>query len=104
MQENLGGAILPSTSSLSSENLEHDGIYLLESGEDALLYVNSQASREVLHQLFGVHSIDELVVGQVEYPFALPICHRAFDLLLEHAQRFRLLSNFVVYLVTLSFI
>ncbi|KAG0560568.1 hypothetical protein M758_10G185600 [Ceratodon purpureus] len=63
-KEDLGGAILPPTLSLSSENLEHDGIYLLENGEDALLYVNLQASREVLHQLFGVHSIDELAVGQ----------------------------------------
>jgi protein transport protein SEC24 len=63
-KEDLGGSILPPTSSLSSENLEHDGIYLLENGEDALLYVNLQASREVLHQLFGVHSVDELVVGQ----------------------------------------
>lgn len=66
VQEDLGGAILPPTLSLSSENLEHDGIYLLENGEDAMLYVNSQASREVLYQLFGVHSIDELQVGQVK--------------------------------------
>lgn len=65
LQDDLGGAILPPTLSLSSENLEHDGIYLLENGEDAMLYVNTQASREVLHQLFGVHSIDELPVGQV---------------------------------------
>jgi protein transport protein SEC24 len=63
-KEDLGGAILPPTLSLSSENLEHDGIYLLENGEDAMLYVNSQASREVVYQLFGVHSIDELQVGQ----------------------------------------
>jgi len=69
LQEDLGGAILPPTLSLSSENLEHDGIYLLENGEDAMLYVNAQASREVLHQLFGVHSIDELPVGQVNFLF-----------------------------------
>lgn len=67
VQEDLGGAILPPTLSLSSENLEHDGIYLLENGEDAMLYVNSQASREVLYQIFGVHSIDELQVGQVKW-------------------------------------
>lgn len=75
MQEDLGGAILPPTLSLSSENLEHDGIYLLENGEDALLYVNLQASREVLHQLFGVQSIDELVVGQVQHIFTLMACY-----------------------------
>ncbi|XP_024381127.1 protein transport protein SEC24 C [Physcomitrium patens] len=63
-KEDLRGVVLPSTLSLSSENLELDGIYLLENGEDALLYVNSQASREVLHQLFGVCSVDELAVGQ----------------------------------------
>lgn len=50
---------------LSSENLDHDGVFLLETGEDAFLYVGKQASVELLEQLFGVHSVDEVVPGQV---------------------------------------
>lgn len=61
--------------------MELDGIYLLENGEDALLYVNSQASREVLHQLFGVCSVDELAVGQVR---CLCAFRALVDLFLNH--------------------
>lgn len=67
MQEDLEGCILPPTLSLSSENVEQDGIYLLENGEDAFLFVNSQASGEVLYQIFRTELWDELVVGQVRY-------------------------------------
>lgn len=65
LQDELGGAILPPVVPLSSENLEHDGIFLLETGEDAFLYVGKQASPEVLYKLFGVRSVDEVVTGQV---------------------------------------
>lgn len=64
-QEEMGGAILPAVVPLSSENLDQDGIFLLETGEDAYLYVGKQASVELVHQLFGVNSVDEVVTGQV---------------------------------------
>jgi protein transport protein SEC24 len=63
-KDELGGAILPPVVPLSSENLDHDGIFLLETGEDAFLYVGKQASPEVLYKLFGVRSVDEVVTGQ----------------------------------------
>jgi hypothetical protein len=66
LQDELGGAILPPVVPLSSENLDHDGIFLLETGEDAFLYVGKQASPEVLYKLFGVRSVDEVVTGQVQ--------------------------------------
>jgi protein transport protein SEC24 len=65
-KDELGGAILPPVVPLSSENLDHDGIFLLETGEDAFLYVGKQASPEVLYKLFGVRSVDEVVTGQVQ--------------------------------------
>ncbi|KAL3680392.1 hypothetical protein R1sor_023348 [Riccia sorocarpa] len=55
---------LPPVVPLSSENLDPDGVFLLETGEDAFLYVGKQASVELLEQLFGVHSVDEVVPGQ----------------------------------------
>jgi hypothetical protein len=71
-QEELGGAILPKVVPLSSENLDNDGIFLLENGEDGFFYVGRQASSEILHQLFGVQSVEEVVSGQVKSsPFIL---------------------------------
>lgn len=64
-QESLAEGELPPVVPLSSENLDHDGVFLLETGEDAFLYVGKQASVELLEQLFGVHSVDEVVPGQV---------------------------------------
>jgi protein transport protein SEC24 len=63
-KEELGGAILPKVVPLSSENLDNDGIFLLENGEDCFFYVGRQASSEILHQLFGVQSVEEVVSGQ----------------------------------------
>jgi protein transport protein SEC24 len=62
----LGGAILPKVVPLSSENLDQDGIFLLENGEDGFLYVGMQASPDIIHQLFGVQSAEEMVSGQVK--------------------------------------
>jgi protein transport protein SEC24 len=55
---------LPKVVPLSSENLDNDGIFLLENGEDGFFYVGRQASSEILHQLFGVQSVEEVVSGQ----------------------------------------
>ncbi|CAK9882645.1 unnamed protein product [Sphagnum jensenii] len=63
-KEELGGAILPKVVPLSSENLDQDGIFLLENGEDGFLYVGTQASPDIVHQLFGVQSAEEMVSGQ----------------------------------------
>ncbi|KAL2612677.1 hypothetical protein R1flu_024369 [Riccia fluitans] len=55
---------LPPVVPLSSENLDPDGVFLLETGEDAFLYVGKQAPVELLEQVLGVHSVDEVVPGQ----------------------------------------
>ncbi|CAM6106579.1 unnamed protein product [Calypogeia fissa] len=68
-KEELGGGILPPVVPLSSENLDQDGIFLLETGEDAYLYVGKQAGVEFVQQLFGVNSVDEVVSDQ----FVLPV-------------------------------
>ncbi|XP_039120781.1 protein transport protein Sec24-like At4g32640 isoform X1 [Dioscorea cayenensis subsp. rotundata] len=43
---------------LSSEHVTDDGIYLLENGEDALLYVGNTVNPDILQQLFGVSTAD----------------------------------------------
>ncbi|KAJ7560650.1 hypothetical protein O6H91_04G138900 [Diphasiastrum complanatum] len=64
LSKDLGGEILPPALPLSSENLDQAGIFLLEAGEDAFLYTGNSATPELLHELFGVHSINEVVPGQ----------------------------------------
>ncbi|GBG78109.1 hypothetical protein CBR_g26046 [Chara braunii] len=57
------GGVLPSPVHLSSEKLEHEGIFLLENGEDAYLWVGKGASPDRLYHLFGVQSVDEISPG-----------------------------------------
>lgn len=55
-----GGATVPSTIALSSENISDEGVYLLENGEDCLIYVGSSVSSDIMQQLFGISSVDEI--------------------------------------------
>ena len=53
-------SLLPASIPLSSENINDDGIYLLENGEDGLIYIGNMANPETLQQIFGVSSVDGL--------------------------------------------
>ncbi|GBG63774.1 hypothetical protein CBR_g39318 [Chara braunii] len=55
------GGILPLPVHLSSERLDHEGVFLLENGEDAYIWVGKGASTDLLYQLFGVRSVDEIM-------------------------------------------
>ncbi|CAA7400497.1 unnamed protein product [Spirodela intermedia] len=55
-----GGSIIPSPIPLSSAHITDDGIYLLENGEDALIYVGNTVNPDILQQVFGSHSIDHI--------------------------------------------
>eukprot|EP00268_Persea_americana_P063074 TRINITY_DN8143_c0_g1_i2.p1 TRINITY_DN8143_c0_g1~~TRINITY_DN8143_c0_g1_i2.p1 ORF type:complete len:327 (-),score=36.34 TRINITY_DN8143_c0_g1_i2:445-1425(-) len=50
----------PSTIPLSSEHVNDDGIYLLENGEDGFIYVGTSVNSDILQQLFGVPSLNEI--------------------------------------------
>ncbi|KAF6143798.1 hypothetical protein GIB67_016719 [Kingdonia uniflora] len=54
------GSIIPPTVPLSSEHVSEEGIYLLENGEDALIYVGKAVDPDTLQQLFGVPTVDDL--------------------------------------------
>jgi len=55
--------MLPSSLPLSSEHIDNNGVFLLENGEDAFIYAGKAVSADVLQQLFGVQSVDD-VPGQ----------------------------------------
>ena len=56
MEESLIPPVIP----LSSEHLTEDGIYLLENGEDCLIYIANSADPNIMRQLFGISSVDEI--------------------------------------------
>ncbi|KAL6630501.1 hypothetical protein ACP70R_028574 [Stipagrostis hirtigluma subsp. patula] len=53
-------SLIPSPLMLNSENISEDGVYLLENGEDGLIYVGSTVNPSVLEQMFGVSSLAAL--------------------------------------------
>ncbi|XP_058078018.1 protein transport protein SEC24 C-like isoform X2 [Magnolia sinica] len=53
-------SLLPPTIPLSSEHVTDDGIFLLENGEDCLIYVGNTVNPDILRQLFGVSSVEEI--------------------------------------------
>jgi protein transport protein SEC24 len=45
---------------LSSDHVNDDGIYLLENGEDCLVYIGNSVDSNILQQLFGISSPNEI--------------------------------------------
>jgi protein transport protein SEC24 len=58
-------SLVPSPLMLNSENVHEDGIYLLENGEDGLIYVGNMVNPVTLEQVFGVSSVAALPVQLV---------------------------------------
>ncbi|KAK8580236.1 hypothetical protein V6N13_143355 [Hibiscus sabdariffa] len=70
---------LPPTIPLSSEHVSDDGIYLLENGEDALIYFGSSVDSSILEQLFGFTSVDEIPTQFVMQQFPNPLSKKLND-------------------------
>lgn len=51
--------------SLSSERLDHDGVFLMENGENAFLWLARDAQPHLLADLFGAASFEELRSGPI---------------------------------------
>ncbi|XP_043719729.1 protein transport protein Sec24-like At4g32640 isoform X2 [Telopea speciosissima] len=68
------GSLVPPSKPLSSDNITDDGIFLLENGEDCLIYVGNSVNSDILQQIFEVSSINEiptqLVLQQYDNPLS----------------------------------
>lgn len=53
-------SIIPAIIPLSSIHISDEGIYLLENGIDCLVYVGASVQQNVLTQLFGISSVEEI--------------------------------------------
>ncbi|KAK9697846.1 hypothetical protein RND81_08G065200 [Saponaria officinalis] len=58
--QEMDGSVIPSAIPLSSEHVSDDGVYLLENGDDALIYVTSSVDPSILQCLFGTPSVDQI--------------------------------------------
>ncbi|VFQ80673.1 unnamed protein product [Cuscuta campestris] len=52
--------LIPASIPLSSEHISDSGIYVLENGEDCLIYVGGSADPDIMRQLLGFSSIEEM--------------------------------------------
>ncbi|KAI3775586.1 hypothetical protein L1987_50165 [Smallanthus sonchifolius] len=66
--------IIPPHIPLSSEHVSDDGIYLLENGEDCLIYVGNSVDPDITLKLFGLSSVGEIpsqfVLQQYDNPLS----------------------------------
>ncbi|CAA0806865.1 Protein transport protein Sec24-like [Striga hermonthica] len=53
-------SIIPTPIELNSEQISDEGIYLLENGEDCLIYAGNSVQPNILQQLFGVSTVEEI--------------------------------------------
>jgi protein transport protein SEC24 len=60
MSKEMDGSLIPPSIPLSSEHVNDDVIYLLENGEDCLIYVGNSVDPDVMRQLFDISSLDEI--------------------------------------------
>ncbi|XP_004298636.1 PREDICTED: protein transport protein Sec24-like At4g32640 isoform X1 [Fragaria vesca subsp. vesca] len=76
-------SLCPPAIPLSSEHISDEGIYLLENGEDCLIYVGNSVDSDILNKLFGVPSIDEIPTQFVLQQLDNPLSKRLNDLINE---------------------
>lgn len=66
--------VIPPAIPLCSEHVSDDGIYLLENGEDCLVYIGNSVDPDIMGKLFGISSVDEIpsqfVLQQYDNPLS----------------------------------
>ncbi|KAF8411765.1 hypothetical protein HHK36_004323 [Tetracentron sinense] len=77
------GSLIPSTIPLFSEHITDDGIFLLENGEDGLIYVGNMVNPDILRQQFGISSVDEIPTQFVLRQYDNPLSKKLNDVVNE---------------------
>ncbi|KAG8649724.1 hypothetical protein MANES_08G127600v8 [Manihot esculenta] len=82
-----GNESLPPAIPLSSEHVSDDGIFLLENGQEGLIYIGSSVDSSILQQLFGISSIDEIQTQFVLQQYDNPLSKKLNDVINEIRRR-----------------
>ncbi|CAM8985096.1 unnamed protein product [Rhodiola kirilowii] len=77
------GPVVPPSIPLSSEHVSDNGIYLLENGDDGLIYVGNSADQDVIKQLFGFSSLEEIPTQIVLQNLGNPLSKKLNDVVNE---------------------
>ncbi|XP_059451027.1 protein transport protein SEC24 C-like [Corylus avellana] len=76
-------SLVPTVIPLSSEHVNEEGIYLLENGEDGLIYIGNSVDSNILQQLFGISSPNEIPTQFVLQQYDNPLSQKLNDLVNE---------------------
>ncbi|KAK7847490.1 protein transport protein sec24-like cef [Quercus suber] len=76
-------SLVPPVIPLSSEHVSDEGIYLLENGEDCLIYIGNLADSNILQQLFNISPSDEIPTQFVLQQYDNPLSKKLNDLVNE---------------------
>ncbi|XP_062173358.1 protein transport protein SEC24 C [Alnus glutinosa] len=76
-------SLVPPVIPLSSEHVNDDGIYLLENGEDCLIYIGNSVDSNILQQLFGISSPNEIPTQFVLQQYDNPLSQKLNDVVNE---------------------
>ncbi|XP_050275700.1 protein transport protein Sec24-like At4g32640 isoform X3 [Quercus robur] len=76
-------SLVPPVISLSTEHVNDGGIYLLENGEDCLIYIGNSVDSDILQQLFCISSVDEIPAQFVLQQYDNPLSKKLNDLVNE---------------------
>ncbi|CAN4101219.1 unnamed protein product [Withania somnifera] len=74
-------SLIPPSIPLSSEHISDNGIYLLENGEDSLIYVGNSADPNVIHPLLGISSVEEIPAQFVLKQYDNPLSKKLNDII-----------------------
>ncbi|XP_015570527.1 protein transport protein Sec24-like At4g32640 isoform X2 [Ricinus communis] len=80
-------SLIPNALPLSSEHVKDDGIYLLENGQEGLIYIGNSVDSSVLQQLFGVSSVDGIPTQFVLHQYDNPLSKKFNDVVNEIRRR-----------------
>nr|XP_016513968.1 PREDICTED: protein transport protein Sec24-like At4g32640 [Nicotiana tabacum] len=101
--EENGDSLIPPSIPLSSEQISDNGIYLLENGEDCLIYVGNSADPSAIRQLLGISSVEEIpaqfVLQQYDNPLSKKLNDIINDIRRQRCNFLRYDSSFYVYLL-----
>ncbi|XP_057475102.1 protein transport protein SEC24 C-like isoform X2 [Actinidia eriantha] len=77
------GSLIPPAIPLSSEHVCDDGIYLLENGEDCLIYIGNSVDPNITRQLLGISSDDEIPTQFLLQQYDNPLSKKLNDVVNE---------------------
>ncbi|KAL8474498.1 hypothetical protein ACS0TY_031090 [Phlomoides rotata] len=82
-EKELDDSIIPTSIPLSSEHIAGEGIYLLENGVDCLIYVGDSVKPNILQNLFGISSAEEISNQFILQQYDNPLSKKLNDIMNE---------------------